>query len=179
MITVLILGLFGLLVMGVLLLAVRGNGVVVGSLQELEGHTQPVDLEAFRNLTDAEEERYLKERLTPGEFRAIQRERLRASLEYVERAASNASILLRVGEGARGNADPEIAKAAAELVEGALQLRLYALLAEGLLHARILFPGARWSPSRVAADYQGLRERVARLCRLQLPAEAGRISAAL
>lgn len=179
MITVLILGLFALAMMAVLLLAVRGQKVEVRNLQELEGCTRPVDLEAFRNLTDPQEEQYLRERLAPGEFRSIQRERLRAALEYVRRAAHNASVLLRVGEAARANADPEIAQAAGELVESALRLRLYALLAEGLLHARILVPGARWSPARVAADYQGLRERVARLCRLQLPAEAGRISAAL
>lgn len=179
MITVLILGLFALAMMAVLLLAVRGQSATVGDLREVEACTHPVDLEAFRNLTDPEEERYLRERLAPAEFRAVQRERLRAALGYIERAAHNASILLRVGEAARANADPEIARAAADLVESALRLRLYALLAEGLLRAHILVPGARWSPARVAADYQGLRERVARLSRLQLPAQAGRISAAL
>lgn len=179
MITVLILGLFALAMMAVLLLAVRGQSAAVRNLRELEGCTRPVDLEAFRNLTDPEEEGYLRERLAPAEFRSVQRERLRAALGYVRRAAHNASILLRVGEAARRNADPEIARAAAELVESALKLRLYALLAEGLLHARILIPGARWTPAQVAADYQGLRERVAHLCRLQLPAEAGRISAVL
>ena len=117
--------------------------------------------------------------LAPAEFRAIHRERLRAALGYVRRAAHNASILLRLGEAARRNADPEIARAAAELAESALKLRMYALLAECLLHARILLPAGGWSPARVAADYQGLRERVARLCRLQLPEQAGRISAAL
>ena len=61
----------------------------------------------------------------------------------------------------------------------ALRLRVYALLAVGLLHARMLVPEAGWNFGQVAADYQGLREQVARLCRLQLPAQAGRISAAL
>jgi hypothetical protein len=179
MITGLILGLFAVAITVVLLLAVRGQSAAVHNLEELEGCTQPVDLEAFGNLADPEEERYLRERLAPAEFRSVQRERLRATLGYVRRAARNASILLRVGEAARRNADPEIARAAGELVESALKLRMYALLAEGLLHARIMVPGARWSPARVAADYQGLRERVARLSRLLAPAQAGRISAAL
>lgn len=179
MITVLILGLFALVMLGVLLLAVRGHGVTVRSLQELEGSTQPVDLEAFRNLTDPREEQYLREHLAPAEFRALQRERLRAALEYVRRAARNASILLRVGESARASADVQVVQAADDLVEGALQLRMYALLAECLLRARILVPGARWSPARVARDYQGLRELVARLSRLQRPEYAGRIAAAL
>lgn len=179
MITTLIFALLALLMLVVLLRAVRGHGVTVRSLQELEGCTQPVDLEAFRNLTDPQEEQYLRERLAPAEFRSLQRERLRAALEYVKRIAHNASILLRVGESSRASADAQVAKAADELVEGALKLRMYALLAECLLHARILVPEARWSPVRVAADYQGLRERVARLSRLLVPAQAGRISAAL
>ena len=179
MMTTLILALFALLMMAVLLLAVRGQGGVVHNLQELEGRTQPLDLEAFRNLTDPREEEYLRAQLAPADFHAIHRERLQAVLGYVRRAAHNASILLRLGEAARRNADPEIARAGEELVEGALKLRMYALLAECLLHARILLPAGGWSPARVAADYQGLRERVARLCRLQLPEHASRISAAL
>jgi hypothetical protein len=151
----------------------------VRELQELESRTRPVDLESFRNLTDPAEEEYLRQHLPPAEFREIQQERLRAALGYVERVAYNASLLLRVGEAARENADPEIAQAAGDLVESALRLRLYALLAEGLLRARILVPGGRWSPARVVADYQGVRERVARLCRLQVPERAGRIAAAL
>lgn len=179
MITIVILALFGLLLMVVLLLAVRGQGTGVRSLQELEGRTRPVDLDAFRNLTDPQEERYLRESLEPVEFRAVQRERLRAALGYVQRVAFNASILLRLGSEARHHADPEVARAASELVESALRLRMYALLAMGLLRARILVPGVSWSAAGVAADYQGLRNHVAHLSRLQVPAEAGRISTAL
>ena len=179
MITTLILALFGLLMMAVLLLAVRGQSVVVHSLQELEGRTQPVDLDAFRNLTDPREEEYLRQNLAPGDFRSAQRERLRAALGYVRRAAYNASILLRLGEAARRNADPEIARAAGELVESALWLRLYALQAVVLLYARIVFPDARWTFGPMASDYQSLRDGVARLCRLQLPEYTGRISAVL
>jgi hypothetical protein len=179
MITVLILGLFALAMLVVLLLAVRGQGVAACDLLELEGRTQPVDLEAFRNLTDRREEQYLREQLAPAEFRAVQRERLRAAAGYVQRAAHNASVLLRVGEAARRSPDPEIVKAADELVESALRLRFYALLAVGLLRARTLVPGVSWSPAGMATDYQGLRDHVARLSRLQVPAQAGRISAAL
>jgi hypothetical protein len=179
MITLLILGLFALLMMAVLLHAVRGQSGSVHNLQELEGCTRPVDLEAFRNLTDPREEQYLRERLAPAEFRAVQRERLRAAVGYVRRAAHNASLLLRVGEAARRSSDTEIVKAADELVASALRLRIYALLAVGLLHVRILLPQAHWDFGQVAGDYQGLRDRVARLCRLQLPAQAGRIAAVL
>ena len=60
-----------------------------------------------------------------------------------------------------------------------MNLRMYALLSVCLLHARILFPDARWSPVRLVADYQRVRDRVARLSRLQRPEYAGHISAAL
>ena len=74
MILTLILALFGLLMMAVLLLAVRGQSVVVHNLRELEGRTQPVDLDAFRNLTDPREEEYLRQNLEIG--RASCRERV-------------------------------------------------------------------------------------------------------
>jgi len=179
MITVLILGLFALVMLVVLLRVVHGQNVAVSGLEELAGRTRPVDLEAFRNLTDPREEEYLKAQLAPADFRALQRERFRAALGYVQRVAHNASILLRVGEAARRNPDPEVARAAGELVESALDLRMHALLAVGMLRARILFPEARWSPVRLVADYQRVRDRVARLSRLQRPEYAGHISAAL
>lgn len=179
MITVLILGLFALVMMGVLLRVVRGQSAAVNRLGELAGRTQPVDLEAFRNLTDPEEEAYLKAQLAPTDFRVVQRERFRAARGYVQRVAHNASILLRVGEAARRSSDPEVGRAADELVASALELRMHALLAVALLRVRILFPDARWSPVRLVADYQRVRDRVARLGRLQRPEYAGHISHAL
>ena len=62
MITILILGLFALLMMAVLLRSVRGQRGSAHNLEQLEGCTQPVDLEAFRNLIDPREERYLEEK---------------------------------------------------------------------------------------------------------------------
>ena len=179
MITVLILGLFALVMMGVLLRVVRGQSAAVNRLEELAGRTQPVDLEAFRNLTDPREEEYLRAELAPEDFRVLQRERFRGALEYVQRVSGNATVLLRVGEAARRSQDPEVARAGGELAENALSLRMHALLAVGLLRARILFPDARWSPVRLVADYQRVRDGVARLSRLQRPEYAGHISAAL
>ncbi|PYQ43466.1 MAG: hypothetical protein DMG99_06570, partial [Acidobacteria bacterium] len=44
----------------------------------LAGRIQPLDLEAFRNLTDAAEDEYLRRHLRPADFRRVRRERLRA-----------------------------------------------------------------------------------------------------
>ncbi len=47
------------------------------------GQLIPVDLEAFENLTDPEEEQYLRANLSPAEFRGVQRSRIRAAKMYV------------------------------------------------------------------------------------------------
>ena len=40
------------------------------------GQIEPIDVEAFRNLTDPAEDEYLRLRLPASEFRAVRRERL-------------------------------------------------------------------------------------------------------
>ena len=162
-----------------LLWVARGQSSTVENLDELPGRTQPVDLAAFRNLIDDAEEEFLRGQLPPKEFRRLQRQRLRAALEYVKRAAQNAAILVRLGEAARRSRDPEVAQAGQELVNNALRLRLYALLAEGKLRARILLPGARLSSAPLLDRYQHLTDAVARLSRAQKPSFTGRITAAL
>lgn len=162
-----------------LLRVARGHGTSVRDLEELPGKTQPVDLAAFRNLTDPAEEEYLRTHLPPREFRRLQRERVRAALEYLGRAARNAALLVRLGEAARSHPDPAVAQAARELVDDALRLRLYALLAGAKLRARLLLPGARLSPASLLDRYQRLTEAVGRLSRAQKPSFAGRITAAL
>ena len=44
------------------------------------------------------------------EFRAVQRERMRAALEYIRNSAHNAACLLRLGEAASRSGDPRIAR---------------------------------------------------------------------
>jgi hypothetical protein len=162
-----------------LLRVARGQSAAVENLEELPSRTHPVDLAAFRNLIDETEEEYLRARLPAREFRRLQRERMRAALEYVARAAHNAAILVRLGEAARRSPDPAIAQAAQELVDNALRLRLYALLAEIKLWTRLLLPGARLSSAPLLDRYQGLTDAVARLSRVQKPSFTGRIHAAL
>lgn len=175
----LILAVVAVLAAGFLLRAARGQSALVHQLQELEGRTQPVDLAAFRNLVDSAEEEFLRANLPPGEFRTIQRQRMRAAVEYVSRAAHNAAILLRLGEAVRRQSAPEIAQAGQELVNSALRLRVYALFALCVLYARIALPGARISSGRIIETYQALTENAVRLTRLQDPAYAARVAAVI
>lgn len=151
----------------------------VPDLLALEEHTRPVDLAAFRNLVDPAEEDYLRQRLSADVFRSIQRQRMRAALDYVQRTAYNGAILLRVGESARRDHNPEVAAAARELVNHAVRLRLNAKLATLVLYGRILMPDARIPISRVTEAYANLTQDLMRLARLQAPGSATRVSAAV
>ena len=179
MITSLVLAVVALLAVVLLWHAARGESGAVNSLGEVEDRTRPVDLAAFRNLVDPSEEEYLRSNLAPSEFRQVQRERIRAALEYVERTAGNAAVLIRLGEAARRSSDAQVAATGQDLVNSALRLRLYALLAEGRLYLRLLVPGARLPAGQFVDSYQRLTETVAHLSRLQNPAQAARVSAAL
>jgi hypothetical protein len=170
-----IFGVIGLGALGVLLWFRRGNA----SSHVLENpaeHLRSVDIEAFRNLIDPDEEDYLRSRLPAAEFRRIQRERLRSALEYISCAARNAAILLRIGEAARRSPDPATAEAAEKLVDQAIRLRLYAFQAIPQLYIGIVFPG--WHPAslRVVESYEQVTRQVVRLG-LQYPVRG--VSAAL
>lgn len=166
-----------------IILAVLALGVPVGirlvkrrtvapRLEQL----RPVDLRAFGNLMDPDEEEYLRLNLAPAEFRRIQRERLRAAVEYVKGAAFNAGVLMHFAEAARRSPDPATAQAAVKLIDNAIRLRSYAFQAIPRFYLGIVFPGHRISSARVAESYEQMTRQVV-LLGLQYP--TGTISAAL
>jgi hypothetical protein len=75
-------------------------------------YLRAVDIEAFRNLVDPKKEKFLRANLSPAKFRKIQRQRLRAAVEYVSCAAQNAAILLPLADAGRRSPDPATAEAA-------------------------------------------------------------------
>lgn len=157
----------------------RGESAAVSKLDDLAGRTRPVDLEAFRNIIDPEEEAFLRANLSPSEFRAVQRERLQAALDYVRNAAHNAAILLRLGEAAARSTDPKIVAAGQQLINSALRLRLYASLSIAKLYLGIALPGAHLSAGRLLDSYQQLSGLTGQLALLQRPAQATRVSTIL
>jgi hypothetical protein len=167
MIITIVLVLFALLALVVLTFAARGRSEQIANVTELQGKIRTVDVLAFRNLVDPEEECYLRENLPQREFRIIQRERLWAAIEYVQCVAANAAILLRLGEAARLNADPEIAKAGQELVESASKIRILSLSVNLKLRVRLVVPRLHVSPAAVSNSYESLTGLAGRLGRLQ------------
>jgi hypothetical protein len=163
----------------ILLVGVRGRGQAVADLSELEGRTRPVDLAAFRNLVDPDEEEYLRANLPPPDFRSIRRERLRAAIEYLGCVSENAAVLLRLGEAARRSDELEIAQAGQELVNSALYLRLYVLLASMKLRVGIYLPGVKLAGDRVFDRYEHVTVSVGRLGLLQNYPRSRRVAAIL
>lgn len=160
MITLIVIAL-ALCAIGLFYMAVRGR--IKGARQAV----RPVDLKAFRTLMDRDDEIFLKERLPRSRFAHLKRQRVSVTMRYVGRIANNASIVMRVGEAARFNSDPEVAKTAAQIMELASQLRLQCLVALGKLSLEFALPSLQLKPAVLAPEYQKLRENVSRLGALQ------------
>jgi hypothetical protein len=177
MIITLILVSVALLALGFLIRLAKGRALPAQVLENPGEHMRAVDLEAFRNLVDRDEEEFLRTNLPASEFRRIQRERLRAAVEYVSCAAQNAGVLLRLADAGRRSADPATAEAAEKLVQNALRLRLYALQAIPKLYLGMALPGARISAVGIAERYEQMTRLVVLLGCLQYPTRG--VSAAL
>lgn len=128
---------------------------------------RPVDLKAFRTLVDRDDEMFLKERLPRSRFSRIKRQRVAVTMRYVGRIANNASLVMGLGEAARQNPDPEVARTAVQVIDVATQLRLQCLLALAKLSMEYAVPSLQLTPAVLAPEYQKLRENVARLGKLQ------------
>jgi hypothetical protein len=157
----------------------RGHAAAIASLEDLSGRTQPVDIEAFRNLLDPSETEFLRRHLPGSVFRQIQRERTFAAIDYVKRIAQNAAVLLRLGQAARTNPDPEVAHTAAAMVERALLVRIIAMRALAKLYLQTVLPGFDYSSIDILDRYRRLTDSTVLLVRLQRPTFAGRVGAML
>jgi hypothetical protein len=146
---------------------------------ELSEQIRTVDLEAFRNLTDPEEEGYLRASLPAPEFRKIQRQRLRAAIDYLSGVSHNAGLLLHQGQSARRSPDARIAEVGRNLVDSAVRLRLYSVLAKCKLGVRIVLPGAAVQPAEIVERYQQATEGALHLGRLQSPGRGALLSRTL
>lgn len=112
-----------------------------------------VDLEAFRNLTDPEEVRFLRRNLSPREFRRIQRIRLRAASMYISAISRNAASLIVIGRSVSAHAEAEVAAVGLDVVQRALKLKVWCLLSLLKLNATILCPTLLSPSSRIAEHY--------------------------
>ena len=99
-----------------------------------------LDIEAFQNLVDPDEEAFLRSSLPAAQFRTIKRERAWAALAYVRTLSHIALEFSRFGHAARHSPDPRLAELGRQMVSGAVSLRLRALEAGGRLFIAATFP---------------------------------------
>ncbi len=141
------------------------------------GQIEPIDVEAFRNLTDPAEDDYLRSRLPASAFRTVRRERLLAMAAYVRTAGRNAAVLARIGQNAMTTGDERAAEAARQLVDDAVLLRKNAAFALFRIWVALAWPNSSFAAAPVLRGYERLSGRAMLLGRLQNPATPVRISA--
>jgi hypothetical protein len=144
-----------------------GRARTIKSPEDLRTQLRVVDIDAFRNLTDPNEEEFLHSRLRRREYRKIQRKRLRATLAYVSCVAENTAVLIKLGENARRSSDPSIAEAGTKLVNNALQLRLQTLQVKTKVYLQIIYPGMRTPSGELLSQYEQMTRQGILLGRLQ------------
>jgi len=159
--------------------AVRGETVAIHQPQDLLTRCRHVDLEAFRNLVDPQQEQFLSLTLPAAEMRRLQRQQARILLLYVGSVAHNAALLINLGANARLSHDKEEKEAGTRLVNAALQMRIHALMAILKLRLSLLLPSSRLGPLKVLEDYSSLTTTASLLFRLQAPAAVSHVLEAL
>ena len=156
----------------------HGHAEAISNIDQLSGRTKPIDIIAFRNLVDPSETDFLRRNLPARDFRSVHRERTYAAAEYVQRIAHNAAVLLRLGQAARTNPDPEIARAAQAMVERALAVRMLSMQVLIKLHIQAVL-GIDFFHRDIFDRYGRLTESVALFTRLQRPAYSSHVLAML
>jgi len=153
-----------------------GRSLELRRATEVGNRIRPVDIAAFRNLVEPAEREYLRQNLPPGDFRVVQRARLRATAAYIQQAAQNASLLIRVGQAALAAGDPRTMQAARELVNNALLVRRNAALVQTRIYLAMVWPRGTLSATTILESYQQLNGSAMLLGRLHNPAAPIRLS---
>ena len=135
----------------------------IKSLEDWEARNHAVDPELFRMLLDPAEERYLRQSLPPHQFLIFQRQRMALALRWLKFAGENASMLLKLGQLAKAEGNPKLAREAEDLIHAALRLRVNLMLAEPCLWLKWLFPGWALSLPAIEVPYERLLMYLSRI----------------
>jgi hypothetical protein len=136
----------------VLHLAIRNRSHSLG-LEKAAEDFRALDVEAFRNLVDPEEEAFLRINLPPRSFREVKRRRAWVATVYAWEAGKAATGLARIGQAAQRSSDPKIAASGVQLAEVAFRLRFQTIGACLRLLIEILLPDLRNRSFPVFVDH--------------------------
>jgi len=171
-----IIAISAVVALAIILRLALSRGLQISSGSSFSAKIRPLDVEAFRNLINPAEGEYLRCRLPRAKFRVVRRARLRAMAAYVQIAAGNAAVLVRIGEAALASGDPHMHQAARQLVNQALLLRRNTALALAKIYIALAWPTYGLAAIRIADHYDRLSSSAMLLGRLQNPALPVRIS---
>jgi hypothetical protein len=135
----------------------------IKNLEDWEAKNHCVDPEMFRVLLDPAEERYLRQSLPAKEFRLFQRRRMALALRWLDLVGKNAAMLMKLGQLAKTEANPTLAREAADLIHGALRLRVNLMLAEPCIWLKWIFPGWTLALPAVEIPYNELLTYLSRI----------------
>lgn len=145
-------------------LARRRQATPINDLRGLEQRMEPLDVEAFRVLVDPRERQYLRKHLPGSAFRQVQRERMRAAVDYVNVAIANAELITRTGEALQEHGSGEEVRQGRELLQAGLSLRIKAVFVRCKLYLCILVPDLSFSSAQLVSAYQAIESKLAAFC---------------
>ncbi len=128
----------------------------IKSIEDWEARRRQVDPEVFRLLLDPAEERYLRQSFSSQQFRVLQRQRMALALRSLHLVGENTVMLMKLGQLAKAEGNPQLAKQAEDLTYAALRLRVNLQLAQPCLWLKWLLPGWSWSIPAVEIPYEEL-----------------------
>ena len=158
------------ILLAVLVAAALRQGGQVKNMADLESRWQRVDMEAFLNLVDPAEERYLRQNLEGSAFRSIQRARVRVMWEYLGRLSFNAKLMMQAAQIVQHHSNGEQLQEATQLVASATRFRLLIFAADAYLAVRFLLPETSDPIRQLVTRYDALTQMFTQTCGHQLAA---------
>lgn len=141
MITIILITTVFMFICGVTFLGLRGF-IRSTDVRGLSTRLKPVNIDAVKNLLDADQDRYLASRLSPAQMRDVRRRRAIVLIEYVWRIAQNAALVLQASESLRRSGSRDLAEKGLQVSNAALRIRLMALHSIWVLSLSLVWPGA-------------------------------------
>jgi len=151
---------------------VRGSAQQMSGATDLEGRTKAVDVLAFRNLMDMDQDEFLRKSLAAREYRRLKRTRNRVAVSYVKTVYENSATLIRLGEVLQKQ--PATAEEGTRILDLAIKNRVSAALLLVKLRFGRFYPGVLTTEA-LARDYSHLKENVSGILRRATPLKSSRI----
>lgn len=150
-----------LLVVAVAAMRQRGQ---LNRIADIERNWQKVDMEAFLNLVDPSEERYLRQHLPTAEFTRLHRQRVRAMWEYLGRLAFNSRLMMQAGQMVQHHSSGEQLHEATQLVAAASRMRILIFAADVYLAVRFVLPHTQDPICKLVSNYDSLTQLFTHAC---------------